>query len=189
MTTWILWWFPIGRDHKVFSSFHSFSFHFILLIPKLSVFSLAIFCLTTSNLPWFMDLTFQDFMQYSSLLHPFGEGLYSFPHLGVVLLWLHLFILSRVISPLISRSILGNYQAGEFIFQCRIFFPFHTVHGVSRQEYWSGLPFPSPMCIVKPILQRRLEVSPGVNPRARTWTQLLAFFSWLHGETLPERRE
>ena len=39
--------------------------------------------------------------------------------------------------PLISSSILGTYQPGEFIFQCPIFLPYHTVHGFSRQEYWS----------------------------------------------------
>ena len=33
--------------------------HFRSLIPKLSVFTLAISCFTTSNLPWFMDLTFK----------------------------------------------------------------------------------------------------------------------------------
>ena len=33
------------------------------------VFTLAIFCLTTSNLPWFMDLTLQVPMQYCSLQH------------------------------------------------------------------------------------------------------------------------
>ena len=32
-------------------------------------FTLAISCLTTSNLPWFMDLTFQVPMQYCSLQH------------------------------------------------------------------------------------------------------------------------
>ena len=58
------------------------------------------------------------------------------------LLWLHLFILSGVISPLISSSTLGLYQPGEFIFQCPIFLPFHTVHGV-RILKW--LPFPSPV--------------------------------------------
>ena len=47
------------------------------------------------------------------------------------LLGLHPFILSGVISPLISSSILGTYQPGEFIFQCPIFLPFHTIHGVS----------------------------------------------------------
>ena len=35
----------------------------------MSVFTLAISCLTTSNLPWFMDLTFQVPMQYCSLQH------------------------------------------------------------------------------------------------------------------------
>ena len=33
------------------------------------MFTLAIFCLTTSNLPWFMDITFQVPMQYCSLQH------------------------------------------------------------------------------------------------------------------------
>ena len=59
------------------------------------------------------------------------------------LLWLHLFIISGVISPLISSSILGTYRPGEFIFQCPIFLPFILFMGFSRREYWSGLPFPS----------------------------------------------
>ena len=50
----------------------------------------------------------------------------------VFLLWLHIFILSGVISPLISCSVLGTYRPWEFIFQCPIFFPFHTVHGVLK---------------------------------------------------------
>ena len=37
--------------------------------PKMLTFTLAIFCLITSNLPWFMDLTFQVIMQYCSLQH------------------------------------------------------------------------------------------------------------------------
>ena len=39
------------------------------------------------------------------------------------LLWLRLFLLSGVISTLISSSILGTYRPGEFIFQCPIFLP------------------------------------------------------------------
>ena len=35
----------------------------------MSTFTLAISCLTSSNLPWFMDLTFQVPMQYCSLPH------------------------------------------------------------------------------------------------------------------------
>ena len=36
---------------------------------KTSMFTLAISCLTTPNLPWFLDLTFQVTMQYCSLQH------------------------------------------------------------------------------------------------------------------------
>ena len=61
------------------------------------------------------------------------------------LLWFRLFILSGVISPLISSSILGTYQPGEFIFQCPSFCLFILFMGFSRQEYWSGLPFLSPV--------------------------------------------
>ena len=48
------------------------------------------------------------------------------------LLWLHPFILSGVISPLISSSILGTYRPGEFLFRYPIILPFHTVHGGSQ---------------------------------------------------------
>ena len=58
------------------------------------------------------------------------------------LLWLHPFLLSGVISPLIPSSILGTYWPGEFLFQYPIICLFM---GFSRQEYWSGLPFPSPV--------------------------------------------
>ena len=61
------------------------------------------------------------------------------------LLWLSLFILSGVISPLFSSSILDTYQPGEFIFQCLSFCLFILFVGFSRPEYWSGLPFPSPV--------------------------------------------
>ena len=43
--------------------------HFSSLIPRMSMFTLTISCLTTSNLPWLMDLTFQVLMQYCSLQH------------------------------------------------------------------------------------------------------------------------
>ena len=49
------------------------------------------------------------------------------------LLWLHPFILSGVISPLTSSTILGTYQPGEFIFQCPInSASYHTIHGVLK---------------------------------------------------------
>ena len=65
----------------------------------------------------------------------------------VFLLWLCLFILSGVISPLNSRSILDTYWPGEFIFQCPIFLPFHTVPGVlkARIPNWFAISVPSPV--------------------------------------------
>ena len=43
--------------------------HFSLLISKMSMLTLAIPCLTTSNLPSFMDLTFQVLIHYCFLQH------------------------------------------------------------------------------------------------------------------------
>ena len=69
------------------------------------------------------------------------------------LLWLHLLILSGVISPLISSSILGTYWPGEFIFQCPIFLPFHPVHGVLKARIlkWFAIPFSSGPHFVKTL--------------------------------------
>ena len=46
-----------------------------------------------------------------------------------------LFILSGVISPLISKSILGTYRPGEFIFHVLSFCLFILFMGFSREEY------------------------------------------------------
>ena len=69
------------------------------------------------------------------------------------LLWLHPFILSGVISPLISSSILGTYRPGEFLFQCPVFLPFHTVHGVLKARIlkWFAIPFSSGPHSVRPL--------------------------------------
>ena len=44
---------------------------------------------------------------------------------------------------MIPSSILGAYQPGGFIFQCPIFLPFHTVHGVLKARIlkWFAIPF------------------------------------------------
>ena len=105
--------------------------HLNSLIPRMSTFTLVISCLATSNLPWFMDLTFQVPMQYCFLQHQTFTSITSHIHNWVLfLLWLHLFILSVIISPLISSSMFGTLQPGKFIFQCPIFLPFHTIHGI-----------------------------------------------------------
>ena len=143
--------------------------HFSSLIPKMSVFTLAISCLTTSNFPWFMDLTFQVPMQY----YFYSIGLY-FHHeshlwLGIVFALAQPFILSGVISPLFSRSILGTYRPGEFIFQCPIFLPFHTVHWVlkARRLKWFSISFSSgpyfvfmELAILKHHINRSIQFVP-----------------------------
>ena len=64
-------------------SVHSIPFHFSSLIPKMLMLTLAISCLTTFILLWFMNLTFQVHMQYC-----YSIGLYlhhhSHPQLGVI---------------------------------------------------------------------------------------------------------
>ena len=111
----------------------------------MSTVTLAISCLATSNLPWFVDLTFQVLMQYCSLQHQTLLLIISYIHTWVLfLLWLHLFIPSGVISPIFSSSLLGIHQPGEFIFQCPFWF-FILFMGFSKQDYWSVLPFLSPV--------------------------------------------
>ena len=101
--------------------------HFCSLIPKILMFTVAISCLTPSNLPWFMDLIFQVPMQYCSLQHQI------LPPSPVTSTTGHCFcfgsvssFFSGVISPLFSNSILGTYWPGELIFPCHIFLLFHT---------------------------------------------------------------
>ena len=145
------------------------------------MFTLAISCLTTSNLPWFMDLiwghkeldttewliwsdlmdlTFQLPMQYCSLQHWI---LLLSPVTSTTaccfLLWLHPVMLSGVISSLITSSILGTYRPGEFLFQCPIFLPFYTVHGVLKARILKlfAIPFSN-----EPYFVRILHHDPSV---------------------------
>ena len=112
----------------------------------MSTFTLAISCLTISNLPWFMDLTFQVPMQYCFFTASDLASITSHIHSWVLfLLWLHPFILSGVISPLISRSIWAPTNLGRSSFRILFFCLFILFMGFSRQESWSGLPFPSPV--------------------------------------------
>ena len=67
--------------------------------------------------------------------------------------WLHPFILSGDISPLISSSILGTYRTQEFLFQYPIILGFHTVHGVLKARIlkWFAIPFSSGPHSVRPL--------------------------------------
>ena len=112
----------------------------------MSMFTLTISCLTTSNLPWLTDIEHSRFLCNNAL---YNIGLYFITsHIhnwALFSLWLYLFILSGVISPLISSRILGTYWCGEFIFLCPIFLPFHTVHGVLKARILKWFAIPSPV--------------------------------------------
>ena len=153
-------------------------------------FTLAISCLTTSNLPWFMDLTFQVPMQYWSLQHQalllspitskteccFCSGSVTSFFLELLLHW----------SPVAywAPSDLGSssFRALSFCF-------FILFMGFSRQEYWSGLPYPSPMDHVWSELSTMIRPSwVSLHEMAHSFTELekavvhvvrLVSFLWL----------
>ena len=121
-----------------------------------------------------MDLTFQVPMQYCSLKH---RTLLPSPITSLnwesSSLWLHLFILSGVISPLSSSSILGTCQPGEFIFQCHGFLPVRSVHGVLKTRIlkWFAIPFSSRPCFVK-TLHHYPSVLGALNAMAHIFIEL-----------------
>ena len=112
-----------------------------------------------------MDLTFQVPMEYCSLWHHtwlpspvtsttgccFWFGSVSSFFLE---LFLHL-----------SSSILGTHLPGEFIFQCGIFLPFHTVDVVLMTGIlkWFAIPISSGPCFVRTVTQLGMLLSPGLG--------------------------
>ena len=146
----------------------------------MSVFTLAISCLTASNLPWFMDLTFQVPMQYCFLQH---QTLLPSPvtsTAGCCFCFGSSFLLQLFLhwSPL---AYLAPTDLGS-----PIFLPLCPVHGFSRQ---SGLPFPSPVNHVLSELSTMTRLSWVTLPSmAHSFTELdkvvihvisLASFLWL----------
>ena len=112
----------------------------------MSMFTLAISFLTTSNLPWFTDLTFQVTMQCCSLQHcsllpsPVISTTGHCLRLGSVSsLFLKLFLYSSPVAYWVPMNL------GSSSFSVISFCLFILFIGFSRQEYWGRLPFPSPV--------------------------------------------
>ena len=113
--------------------------------PKMSMFNLTISCLTTSNLPWFMDLTFLVPMPYCSsphltlLLPPDTSATgHNFCFESASSFFLKLFLCSSPVAYWTTSSL-------GLKFQCQIFLPFYTVNGVlkARLLMWFGISFSS----------------------------------------------
>ena len=109
------------------------------------IFTLAISCLTTSNLPWFMDLTFQVPMQYCSLQH---QTLLLSPVPSTTVCCFCFGSIPSFFQELFLHWSPVAYWAptdlGSSSFIVLSFCLFILFMGFSRQEYWNGLPFPSP---------------------------------------------
>ena len=109
-------------------------------------FTLAISCLATSNLPCFKDLTFQVPMQYCSLHHrtlllsavPSTTGC-CFCFSSIPSFFLELFLHWSLVAYCAPTDL------GSSSFSVLSFCLFILFMGFSRQEYWCGLPFPSPV--------------------------------------------
>ena len=126
-------------------------------------FTLAISCLTTSNWPWFMNLTFQVPMQYGSLQH---RTLLSPPDTSTTehcfcfgpaaSFFLELLVIAFCSFPVASWT---PFNLGGFILWCHIFLSFNTVDGVLavRIQEWFAIPSSS-----GPLLVRTLHYDPSV---------------------------
>ena len=109
-------------------------------------FTLSISCLTPFYLPWFMDLTFQVPMQYCSLQH---QALLPSPVTSTTGCCFCFGSVSSFFLELFLHWCPVAYWAptnlGSSSFSVLSFHLFILFMGFSRQEYWSGLPFPSPV--------------------------------------------
>ena len=112
----------------------------------MSMFTLAISCLSTSNLPWFMDQILQVPRQYCSLQH---QTLFSPPDTSTTGCYFHFGSISSFFLELFLLPSPVAYWAptnlGSSSFSVIYFWLLILFMGFSRQEYWSGLPFPSPV--------------------------------------------
>ena len=119
--------------------------HFSLLTPRMLAFTLAISCLCTSNLSWFMDLTFQVPMQYCSLQH---QTLLLSPGTSTTVYFCFGSLPSFFLELFLHWSPVAYWapaNLGSFSFSILSFGLFILFMGFSRQEYWSGLAFGSPV--------------------------------------------
>ena len=110
------------------------------------MFALTISYLTTSKLPWFMDLTFQVPIQYYSLQH---QTLLSPPDTATTEWCFHFGSGSSFLLELFLHSSLLAYWAptdlGSSSFSVISLCLFILFMEFSRQECWSGLSVPSPV--------------------------------------------
>ena len=154
------------------------------------MFTLAVFCLTTSSLPWFMGLTFQVPMQCCSLQHQTllpspvtSTAGHCFCFGSVSPFFLELFLQSSPVAYWASTDL------GSSSFSGLSFCLFILFMGFSGKDYWSGLPFPSPVDHILSELSTMTRLSwVALQGMAHSFTELdrtvvhvirLVSFLWL----------
>ena len=151
-------------------------------------FTLAISCLTTSNLPCFMNLTFQVPMQYCSLQHRIlllspvtSTTAYCFCFGSIPSFFLELFLHWSPVAYWVPTD-LGSSS------QYPVTLPFHTVHGVLKARIlkWFSIPFFS-----GPHSLRPLHHDPPVLGCPAAWLSFIelgkaVFLGWLDWQVFCE---
>ena len=110
------------------------------------IFILTISCLTTANLPWFMDLTFQVPMQCCSSQHQIYHQ--THPQLSVISDFaqpLHSLWSYCSSPPLFPSSILDTFRPGGLIFWCHTILAFYRVHEVLTASILGWFADPPPV--------------------------------------------
>ena len=140
----------------------------------MSTFTLAISCLTTSNLPWFIDLTFQVPMQYCSSQHwtlclsPVTPTTgYCFCFGSIPSFFLELFLHLSPVAYWAPTNL-------EFLFQYPIILLIHTVHGVLKARILWKCALDMPANSENSSVATGLEkVSFHSNPKERQYQRIL----------------
>ena len=152
------------------------------------MFTLAISFLTISNLPWFMDLTFQLPVQYCSHWTLLPSPVTSLTRCCFCFGSIPSFFLELFLHWF-PVAYWGPTNLRSSSFSILSFCLFILFLGFSRQEYWSGLPFPSPVDHILSELSTMTRPSwVALHSMAHSFTELdkavvyvisLVSFPWL----------
>ena len=156
----------------------------------MSMFSLSISCLTTFNLQWFMDLTFQVAMKYCSLWHctllpsPVTSTTgHCFFFGSISSSFLEVFLHLSPVAYWTSTDLRADLSVSHF------FLPFHTDNGVLKARIlkWFALPFFSsvqfsPSVVSDPLQPHELQHArpPCPSPTPKVYSNLCPSSQWCH---------
>ena len=136
------------------------------------MFTLAISCLTTSNLPCFMDLT----SRFLCNIALYRIGLYyyhqSHSQLGGFALIPSLHPFCGYFSTDLQVAYWAPTDLGSSSFRVLSFCLFVLFIGFSRQEYRSGLPFPSPVDVSSELFTMIHPSWVALHVMAHSFTEL-----------------